>query len=173
MTMPTLTPVRHDDFLVAIEALTDTLRVDDWHAELLVGVGRGGLVPAVFLSHATGLPMVSIDFSTPIPEFNAALLATLAGRTRDGERLVFVEDINDSGRTIAAIREQLAAQGAVAANVRFAVLVDNAVSGQRIDYAWRQIDRTVTKDWFVFPWEAVAPQAAILDDAAEVPDRIA
>ncbi len=173
MTTPTLTPIRQEDFLAAIDTLADTLRTDDWRAQLLVGVGRGGLVPAVFLSHATGLPMVSIDFSTPIPEFNAALIATLARRTRDGERLVFVEDINDSGRTIAAIREQLAAEGADAGNVRFAVLVDNQVSDQRIEYRWRQIDRTVTKDWFVFPWEAVAPQTAILDDAAEVPDRIA
>jgi hypothetical protein len=31
----------------------------------------------------------------------------------------------------------------------------------------------VTKDWFVFPWEAVAPDAAIEADAAELPDRIA
>lgn len=173
MTTPTLTPISHDDFLQSIAALSETLRTDDWQAQLLVGVGRGGLVPAVFLSHATGLPMVSIDFSTPIPEFNAALIATLARRTREGERLVFVEDINDSGRTIAAIRRQLAAEGAVSANVRFVVMIDNAVSGQRIDYAWRQIDRTVTKDWFVFPWEAVAPKTAILDDAADVPDRIA
>ncbi|WP_294299192.1 phosphoribosyltransferase family protein [uncultured Sphingomonas sp.] len=173
MSTPKLTPITHDDFLASVAALADTLRGDAWQAQLLVGVGRGGLVPAVFLSHATGLPMVSIDFSTPIPEFNAALIATLAKRTREGERLVFVEDINDSGRTIAAIRKQLAAEGADAQNARFAVMVDNVVSDQRIDYAWRQIDRTVTKDWFVFPWEAVAPKAAVLDDAAEVPERIA
>ncbi|WP_394652093.1 phosphoribosyltransferase [uncultured Sphingomonas sp.] len=173
MSTPKLTPITHDDFLASVAALADTLRTEAWQAQLLVGVGRGGLVPAVFLSHATGLPMVSIDFSTPIPEFNAALIATLAKRTREGERLVFVEDINDSGRTIAAIRKQLAAEGADAQNARFAVMVDNVVSDQRIDYAWRQIDRTVTKDWFVFPWEAVAPKAAVLDDAAEVPERIA
>ena len=35
------------------------------------------------------------------------------------------------------------------------------------------IDRRVTKDWYVFPWEAVAPAEAIAEDAAEVPERIA
>lgn len=170
---PTLTPFTHDEFLQAIADLAPRLSGDDWSAQLLVGVGRGGLTPAVFLSHATGLPMVSIDFSTPIPEFNANLIETLARRTRDGEQMLFVEDINDSGQTIAAIRAQLAAAGADAACVRFAVLLDNSVSAQRIDYAWRTIDRTVTKDWFVFPWEAVAPRAAILDDADAVPERIA
>ena len=171
--MPVLTPFTHDDFLLAVGALAGMIRDDSWGAQLLVGVGRGGLAPAVFLSHATGLSMVSIDFSTPIPEFNAALIEALAARTRAGERLLFIEDINDSGRTIAAIRAQLAAAGADMAQARFAVLLDNAVSAERVDYAWRTIDRTVTKDWFVFPWEAVAPRAAILDDAAEVPERIA
>lgn len=170
---PTLTPFTQTEFLQAIEGLSTRLREDSWGVQLLVGVGRGGLVPAVFLSHASGLPMVSIDFSTPIPEFNDALVAALAARTRAGERLLFVEDINDSGRTIAALREQLAAAGAVAGAVRFAVLLDNTVSLQTVDYAWRSIDRTTDKDWFVFPWEAVAPQTAILDDAADVPERIA
>lgn len=173
MTQPTLTPIAQEDFVAAVTALAERLRGDDWGAHLLVGVGRGGLVPAVFLSHATGMAMVSIDFSTPIPEFNAGLIDALARRTRAGERLLFVEDINDSGRTIAALRDQLAAAGADMAGIRFVVLIDNATSLQRIDYCWRAIDRTVTKDWFVFPWEAVAPPAAILDDVADVPERIA
>lgn len=170
---PTFTPFTHDEFVEAVTALSAELRAGDWQPDLLVGVGRGGLAPAVYLSHATGWPMVSIDFSTPIPEFNAALVEALAARTRNGEHLLFVEDINDSGRTIAAMRAQLAAAGTIADHVRFAVLLDNQVSAERVDYRFRTIDRTVTKDWFIFPWEAVAPRAALLDDAAEVPARIA
>ncbi|SOB86996.1 hypothetical protein SAMN06297144_2115 [Sphingomonas guangdongensis] len=170
---PTFTHVPHGRFVAAVEALAATLRADPWRPSLLVGVGRGGLVPAVFLSHATGLPMVSIDFSTPIPEFNDALVGALAARSAAGERLVFVEDINDSGRTIAALRQGLTDAGGPRDNVRFAVLIDNSVSAERVDYADRVIDRTVTKDWFVFPWEAVAPPAALAQDAAEIPQRIA
>jgi hypothetical protein len=171
--MPTLTAFTHASFLAAIGALADSLATDSWCPALLVGVGRGGLTPAVFLSHATGLPMVSIDFSTPIPAFNDALIETLAARTRDGERQLFVEDINDSGATIAAIRAKLDAAGAVMAHTRFAVLIDNASSVAKVDYRHQTIDRRTTKDWFVFPWEAVAPPSAILDDADEVPARIA
>jgi hypoxanthine phosphoribosyltransferase len=170
---PTFTPFTQEEFLVAIGALAERLSDDAWAPALLVGVGRGGLTPAVFLSHATGLPMVSIDFSTPIPEFNDALIEALAARTRDGERLVFVEDINDSGRTIESIRTQLLATKAAIANTRFAVLIDNLSSVERVEYAHRTIDRRNTKDWFIFPWEAVAPVQANLDDAAEVPERIA
>lgn len=170
---PVFTPFTHDEFVGAVHALASELGASDWQPSLLVGVGRGGLAPAVYLSHATGWPMVSIDFSTPIPEFNAALIDVLAARTRAGERLLFVEDINDSGRTIAAMRAQLAAAGADGTNLRFAVLLDNRVSSVGVDYRFRTIDRTVTKDWFIFPWEAVAPRAALLEDAADVPERIA
>jgi hypothetical protein len=171
--MPVLTPFTHAEFLEAIDALAGQFGGDGWTPDLLVGVGRGGLTPAVFLSHATGTPMVSIDFSTPIPEFNDRLIATLATRSRKAERQLFVEDINDSGRTIEAIRAKLAAEGAVMDNIRFAVLLDNLSSVERIEYRFRSIDRRTTKDWFVFPWEAVAPHAAILEDADEVPARTA
>ncbi len=171
--MPVFTPFTHDEFVSAVQSLSAELSAGDWQPDLLVGVGRGGLAPAVYLSHATGWPMVSIDFSTPIPEFNAALVQALAARTQAGEHLLFVEDINDSGRTIAAMRAQLGAAGAALGNLRFAVLIDNQVSAERVDYRFRTIDRTVTKDWFIFPWEAVAPRSALLDDATEVPERIA
>lgn len=173
MIQPTLTPFTHDEFLAAVEHLGASLRDDPWAPTLLVGVGRGGLAPSVFLSHATGLQMVSIDFSTPITEFNDALIDALAKHTRAGDRLLFVEDINDSGKTIGAIRRKLAAAKAVLDNTRFAVLIDNESSVERIDYRFRTIDRRVTKDWFIFPWEAVAPKAAILEDAQAVPERIA
>ena len=86
---------------------------------------------------------------------------------------MFVDDINDSGRTIGLLRGKLAEAGAPAAHIRFATLIDNVVSAQRVDYRARTIDRTVTKDWYVFPWEAVAPRAAIEEDAAAVPERTA
>lgn len=165
------TPFTHDSLVAGIHAIAEAAA--EWAPSLLVGVGRGGLAPAVYLSHRMGLSMVSIDHSTRIAQFGEELVAVLAQRTRDGDRLLFLEDINDSGRTIGEIRAALAAQGAVSANIRFAVLLDNLQSSQRVDYAFERIDRSVTKDWFVFPWEAMAPKAALVEDACEVPERIA
>jgi len=117
--------------------------------------------------------MLSVDFSSQVEDFSDEPLVKLAMRTRGGERLLFLDDINDSGRTITHLRHALAEAGATDGAVRFAMLIDNVSSAERIEYSARTIDRTVTKDWFVFPWEAVAPSAAIAQDAAEVPDRIA
>jgi len=171
--MPVFSDIPQADFVAAIRALAAQLAADDWAPDFIIGVGRGGLVPAVFLSHASGLPMLSVDFSSQVEDFSDGQLVKLAARTRGGERLLFLDDINDSGRTITHLRGALAAAGAVPGAVRFATLIDNVSSAERVDYRHRTIDRRETKDWFVFPWEAVAPAAAIADDAAEVPERIA
>ena len=171
--MPVFTAIDHDAFVAAIRTLAAAVAADDWRPAYIIGIGRGGLVPAIYLSHATGLPTLSVDYSSPAEEFAAALLVKLADRTRAGERLLFVDDINDTGRTIAAIRAALVQAGAVAAHIRFATLIDNRVSTARVDYRARTIDRTLTKDWFVFPWEAMAPEATLAADAAAVPERTA
>jgi len=170
--MPVFAPVSHDAFVADIAILAAAIAAGDWRPTYLIGVGRGGLVPAVYLSHATGVPTLSCDLSAGQKDFADDVLVRLAARTRDGDRLLFVDDINDSGRTIGLLRAALAAAGAADGSVRFATLIDNAVSAQRVDYRARTIDRTRTKDWFVFPWEAMAPAATVAQDAAAVPDRI-
>jgi len=176
--MPVFTAISHDEFADDVRALAAALAADrDWQPTFLIGIGRGGLVPAVYLSHATGVPTLSCDLSSNVKDFADDVLERLAHRTRlghgGGERLLFVDDINDSGRTIGVLRAALAKAGGVAEAIRFATLLDNSVSAERVDYRARTIDRTVTKDWYVFPWEALAPAASIADDAGQVPERIA
>jgi hypoxanthine phosphoribosyltransferase len=172
--MPIFTPIPHDAFVADVLALASAIGADTaWQPDFIIGIGRGGLAPAVYLSHATGKTMLSVDHSSKVPDFADAPLERLAARTRDGENLLFLDDINDSGATIAKLRAKLAAAGADMNGIRFATLLDNIVSSQRVEYHARRIDRTVTKDWFIFPWEAVAPATAIAAEAAEVPGRIA
>jgi uncharacterized protein len=172
--MPKFTPITHDEFVAHVGTLADALQADrDWQPSFLIGIGRGGLAPAVYLSHAAGLPMLSVDHSSRVPDFADAPLERLAARTIAGEKLLFVDDINETGGTIAKLRAALAGAGAIEGSVRFATLIDNSRSSQRVEYRARTIDRAETKDWFVFPWEAVAPDQSLEADAAEVPERTA
>jgi len=171
--MPIYTAITHADLVAAVRALADSLAAADWAPAHLIGIGRGGLIPAVYLSHATGLPMLAMDYSSQSEALAIDAIERLATRTRAGEPMLFIDDINDSGRTIGHLRDMLARAGAAPGSVRFATLIDNVGSAQRVDYAARVIDRAVTKDWFVFPWEAMAPDSAIAADAAERPERIA
>lgn len=171
--MPVFTPITHDDFVAMTRELTAAIGSDGWTPDFIIGVGRGGLAPSVYLSHATGLATLSVDYSSKVEEFSDAPLERLARRTIAGERLLFLDDINDSGGTIGHIRAKLTAKGANMALVRVAVLLDNVRSSQKVEYRARTLDRAVTKDWFVFPWEAMAPDSVIARDAAEVPERTA
>ena len=117
--------------------------------------------------------MLSVDYSSQVKDFADEPLVKLARRTQHGEHLLFLDDINDSGRTITHLRGALRAADAVPDRIRFATLIDNASSAERVDYRARTIDRTFNKDWFVFPWEAVAPAQSLIEDAAAVPERIA
>lgn len=168
---PVLNYIAYEDFLSSVRKLSRLLAEDSWKADFIIGIGRGGLVPAVYISHELQVPMLSIDHSSKVPGFADELLGKVADKSTTGTRLLFVDDINDSGRTINAVRNALAP--APAAGVRFAVLIDNIRSAATVDYRAETIDRDATKDWFVFPWEAVASRDSILADWGEVPERTA
>lgn len=173
MTMPELLYVDHAHFIDDVRTLAALLRDDGWQPDFIVGIGRGGLVPAVYLSHATGTPLLSVDHSSKVPTFGDELLAKLATKTAAGRRLLIVDDINDSGRTLAALRRAIVANGGVARNFRVAVLIDNIRSSETVDYRARMIDRNVEPRWFVFPWEAMAEHEASLIAAATAHSRSA
>jgi hypoxanthine phosphoribosyltransferase len=164
--------IGYERFLADIETLAVLVERDGWKPDFLVGIGRGGLTPGCFLSHRTGIPLLSIDHSTKVYVFAEALLLHIATSTRAGERYLFVDDINDSGKTIATLRATLRDNGGVAENVRVAVLINNVSSIASVDYAASAIDRTIDKAWFVFPWESVAPQEVLQEEAVEDPDRL-
>ena len=48
--MPVFTPIPHDAVVAAILTLRDAIAAGDWRPDTIVGIGRGGLVPAVYLS---------------------------------------------------------------------------------------------------------------------------
>ncbi|MEW9854996.1 phosphoribosyltransferase [Novosphingobium sp. M1R2S20] len=162
----------YEEFLAKVRLLSRRIAQSEWKPEFVIGVGRGGLVPAVYISHQLGLPMLSIDHSARVPGFADELLAKVAGMSAAGTRLLFVDDINDSGGTIAYIRELLGSSGCVDDNLRFAVLINNQRSKATVDYWTDTIDRAEDKRWFVFPWESVGQASAIVEEAQSVPERL-
>lgn len=170
---PELFYIDHDHFLCDLEELARQLEADSWRPDFLVGVGRGGLVPAAYLSHRTGIPMLSVDHSSGEASFADELLGKLAAKSRAGTRILIVDDINDSGSTIAHLRAAIERHGGIGDHVRVAVLINNIRSKARVEFSGASIDRETDKRWFVFPWEAVAKPADLIDEALSVPQRLA
>jgi hypoxanthine phosphoribosyltransferase len=173
MAEPTFYHIPHERFLDEVETLARLIEADVWKPDVLIGIGRGGLVPAAFLSHRTGLPLLTVDHSSGEHGFGDELLEKLAVKIRAGARMVIVDDINDSGATINYLRAAIEAKIDDPSRLRVAVLVHNIRSAARAEYHGSEIDRGTDKRWYVFPWEAVAPRATLVEDAAAVPERIA
>lgn len=83
-----------------IHALTCKLYTDimDIDFDYVVGINRGGLVPALILSHLFKKPLETINWSTrdfKRQEHNFKIAQDLA----NGSNILLVDDINDSGQT--------------------------------------------------------------------------
>jgi len=138
---PHLHYITNDAFLADVQSLAQLIGQSDWKPDFIIGIGRGGLVPAVYISHQTQLPMLSIDHSAKVPGFADELLAKVAAKSAAGQRLLFIDDINDSGGTIDYVRRLLADNGCQDDNLRFAVIVTNSRSRVTVDYWAQMIDR--------------------------------
>ena len=144
-----------EGFGVASRELAQTIADDGYEPEIIIAVARGGLVAAGALSYALGVKLsdaINVEFYTdvhttlPDPILLEPMLdvASISGR-----KLLVVDDVADSGRTMKLVLEILREQGA---EVRSAVLYEKSVSVVKPDYTWRHTD-----EWVVFPWSAEPP----------------
>ncbi|MCT2332257.1 phosphoribosyltransferase [Helcobacillus massiliensis] len=144
-----------DLFGTASRELAQTIADSDFEPEIVIAVARGGLLPAGPLAYALGLKLadaINVEFYTDVHETlpDPVLLEPMLDTNAiTGKRLLVVDDVADSGRTLALVLELLEAQGAEA---RSAVLYAKSASVVEPTYVWKRTD-----DWIVFPWSAEPP----------------
>lgn len=156
------------------------MNADGWKPDYIVGLTRGGLVPATMLSHYLEVPMetlkVSLRDSDHGPESNLWMAEEAFGYVPKEEQLLadfdysinaknilVVDDINDTGATLNWIRKDWASgclpdherwKTVWGNNVRFAVLINNEASEFKdVDYTGMSINKLEEPIWCVFPWE--------------------
>ena len=144
-----------EGFGVAQRELAQTIADDGYEPEIIIAVARGGLVAAGALSYALGVKLsdaINVEFYTDVhttlPD-PIRLEPMLDVASISGRKLLVVDDVADSGRTMKLVLEILREQGA---EVRSAVLYEKSVSVVKPDYTWRHTD-----EWIVFPWSAEPP----------------
>ena len=118
--------------------------------EVVVAIARGGLLPAGAIAYALGVKncgAINVEFYTGIGTVLDApevLPPALDMSYLDGRRVLLVDDVADSGRTLALAVELLREQGA---DVRSATIYTKPGSIAMPDYSWRE-----TSLWIDFPW---------------------
>lgn len=172
--------VSYDDMEKHILNIVKQLNDDNWRPDYIVGITRGGLLPAVLLSHYLSIPMFTIKVSLrddASASESADWMAEDAigyvpyeerlnydDETRDNlkKNILLVDDINDTGATIAWIKSdwrKAALPGhsgwskVWGNNVRWAVIVDNLASEQSVDYCSIEVNKADDPSWLVFPVE--------------------
>ena len=115
----------------------------------IIGIQRGGLIPAVILSHKMKIPLYSVKCSF---RDHANIENTiLPSRKTDGPmKYLCVDDINDTGKTFEYLKEQFTKHEN---DVDFAVIHDNIPSTFDVDYSAVTIDKSKDPSWIVYPWE--------------------
>ena len=113
-----------DDIETAVESLAYQIKQSGEEIGAMVGLARGGLIPAVMLSHKLGIPLVSEDYEA------------------EGYLLI-VDDICDTGNTLEYYAQH---DGILTATIHHK---QTAIVKPDFYYSLTPQDR-----WVVYPWES-------------------
>lgn len=150
----------YDNFRAGIDSIAKCVESSGWDPDYIVGIVRGGAVPAVFLSHRLKIPVQMVHWNTrDNTEFGNEHNCWLPEEIMGGLKVLIIDDIIDGGDTI---RELLADwQTAVAGmgklpvdNIRIACMWYNVAQDIKPDFYHKTIDRTEDQRWVVFDWES-------------------
>ena len=135
-----------------------------WMPDLIVAIARGGMLPAGAISYALGVKAngaINVEFYTGVgktmlePEI---LEPYMDISSLEGKRVLIVDDVADSGKTLKLIMDLIAKEGlsmgsgAAKVDARSATIYLKPTSIIKPDYVFKQTDK-----WINFPWSVLPP----------------
>jgi len=127
-----------------------------WAPDYIVGVTRGGNVPATILSNMTGIRCEAVKVALRDGETGKSgdSIDWMAQDANEGKKILVVDDINDTGATFQWISDDWKLNGQD--NVRFATLTENESSNfENVEYYCDTVNKAEEDVWLVYPWENV------------------
>ena len=158
-----------DDIRTQVSSICRSISADaeGWRPDYVVGLVRGGTIPATMISHYFSVPMYALkislrDSNSMDSETNCWMSEDAVGYNEvPSKNILVVDDINDTGKTLKWLRDDWESTYQIAGawkhvwgyNVRFATIVDNTSSLIHINYAGKSINKKQNDVWVEFPWE--------------------
>lgn len=174
--------IRNRELQGLVNSICRDITNSDWRPDYVVGITRGGLVPAVMISHYLNVRMEALKVSLRDggeTESNCWMAEDAFGYVPQDERgesgtqtdparrknILIVDDINDTGATInwimkdwrsSCLPDHSAWDVIWGKNVRFAVLFDNLSSKADVSasYWGETINKAEEDVWIDFPYES-------------------
>lgn len=140
----------YQDFHSDCKKIADDIIMSGKQIDYIVGVVRGGAMPAVCLSHLLELPMRCVSWSTFHPQQMREHALDVSEDIGDGKTILLVDDIIDSGRTI---EELLDDWEQPRDKLLIAALMHNTDQNITPDFVGRQFSRKERTEWIDFWWE--------------------
>lgn len=140
--------------------LASQIRKAGFAPDIIVGVARGGWLPARIMSDLLDNPEmanVKAEFYLGVAETKRAPIITQPVSVPvQNKKVLIVDDVADTGKSLALVREHLKEQGA--AEVRIATIYYKPWSIVNPEWFERKTSR-----WVVFPWERKETVRRILE----------
>jgi hypoxanthine phosphoribosyltransferase len=137
------------------------IKIHGWcEPDYVVGLTRGGLIPAVRISHLMDIPMVAVNYSSvsgrgdnknhqnALPAIYGRGIVSGEGKLPEMPTLLVVDDICDSGRTMQEVYDHYSKQGH---RVWTAALYYKESAVMEPDFYWQRIGADAP--WVIFPFE--------------------
>ena len=151
----------------ACRQIAEQIADSGWMPDLIVASARGGMLPAGAISYALGVKAngaINVEFYTGVgktmlePEI---LEPYMDISSLEGKRVLIVDDVADSGKTLKLIMDLIAKEGlsmgsdTAKVDARSATIYLKPTSIIKPDYVFKQTDK-----WINFPWSVLPPVTA-------------
>lgn len=159
---PTKVYYSYADMCEDLGIIKDQIATTNWKPDMIIGLTRGGLVPAVMLSHFYDVPLVPVnlslrDFRNDLDNVISEIRQTVGLDNLQNKNILVVDDIVDSGETLLELHKifqslLLSYEQYNFDHIKSAVLYYNCSNKAKIvpEFYGRLIDKTKQNDWIVF-----------------------
>ena len=141
------------DHIVGISAIGESVLASGWKPTAILGISRGGLIPAAMLSYMLDIRLIQAvrvqhydDKKKPLdsgPQFVDGP-EPFGTNQIETKRLLIVDDIIDTGETLKLVRRSVHEH---AKEIKVAALYVRSDQRHSADWYWK-----VEDEWVVFPW---------------------
>jgi hypoxanthine phosphoribosyltransferase len=158
--VPSVIIYSQNDFLEGIDDIVKQIQQSEFKPDIIVGIVRGGSVPAVYLSHRLKIPVQMVHWNTrDSSKWGNESNCWIPEQMMDGLKVLLVDDIVDGGDTIRELladwQTSVAGMGQLPVdNIRISSMIYNTAQSVRPHFYHQTIDREQDQRWVIFPWEA-------------------
>ena len=134
----------------AAKELTATVKGSGFEPDILLGIARGGMFLATSLAYmldSKALYLVNVEYYEGVDQrMERPVILPPQPDLRDltSKKVLLVDDVADTGYTLKAVADLVAAE---VAEVKIVTLYTKPHTVIQPDFAWRSTDR-----WIDFPW---------------------